>query len=208
MRIPRHRSDNVDFVYLKRGKDSQQRMKISPTRMDVILVKMLENKNEAVEESASLNPSCLNPSYPCVMHEGSPKKPACHAYLLIKTENRFFTVEKDIDRTLVQSSEIAEDVDEKKRDFMVHILSELAAGKGTVADLLHFILSEEKGCRYNYFTNNCQHLASKGFKHFNSEGKGFRIYLYLSYMFNKIWQNPQTSKQEVRTGNVISRLTG
>ena len=181
MRIPRHRSDNVDFVYLKRGKDSQQRMKISPTRMDGILVKMLlENKNEAVEKSASLND--VEPhQYPellesilsiCVMQEGSPKKPAFHAYLLIKTENRFFTVEKDIDRTLVQSSEIAEEgafnVDEKKRDFMVHILTELASGKGTVADLLHFILSEEKGCRYNYFSNNCQHLASKGFKHFNS----------------------------------------
>jgi len=59
------------------------------------------------------------------MHEGSPKKPAFHTYLLIKTENRFFTVEKDIDRTLAQSSEIAEEVafnvDEKKRDFMVHI---------------------------------------------------------------------------------------
>ena len=146
------------------------------------------------------------------MHEGSPKKPAFHAYLLIKTENRFFTVEKDIDRTLVQSSEIAEEVafnvDEKKRDFMVHILSELAAGKGTVADLLHFILSEEKGCRYNYFTNNCQHLASKRFKHFNSEGKRVRKYLPLSYRFNKRWQDPQTAKQEVRTGNVISRLTG
>jgi hypothetical protein len=98
-----------------------------------------------------------------------------HAVVLVETDNRFFTIERDTNRTLVQESKDPKAILGFKRG-QERLLGVCQAtkdieGTGTVAEVLQNLLAEDViGKAYSKRTNNCQRLAGKVLKHHSTEG--------------------------------------
>jgi len=57
-----------------------------------------------------------------------------------------------------------------------HFATPLVEGKGTVSELIEFLLDQGYTSKsHNYLTNNCHHIAKKAFDTFNSEGLKYKI---------------------------------
>jgi hypothetical protein len=146
----------------------------TPTQLESILTD--PEYSELNEEILSLQ----------VWHQKKGPKFRAHVLVLLKTPNRYFTIERYPDTkgkysTVLQDCAF-EDISAVicfmigyRRDRKVSLVPGMMDGTGTVADMLKNLLVDKVISReYALLSNNCQHLADKVLKHHSAQGVRLR----------------------------------
>lgn len=117
----------------------------------------------------------------CVYRQGAGNFIGYHAFIVIKTERCYFSIERWPQYALVHKSNVLQDVvgncGVSKRSGNVVRETDWFDGKGTVWQVFNLILEKkilEK--KFNILFRNCQVFASHVLKNFNDEGVKFRKY--------------------------------
>ena len=109
-------------------------------------------------------------SYRCSLFGNGEENPlAYHQFLVIKTTNWYWSIEKDSEKILLQRSKTKDCVENFKegqaRYTPVKVMVE-SEGKGSMIDVIKFICETELGKEYNLLDDNCQHFAGRIFNQF------------------------------------------
>lgn len=117
----------------------------------------------------------------CVYRQGSGKSRSYHAFTVLKTKNFYYSIDRVMDFISIQRSAVMNDVVQnynlKQRRGTISQETNWAEGKGSVWDIIDLLLKTktlEK--RFNYFIRNCQELAAKIYKNFNTQGLKLKKY--------------------------------
>lgn len=114
-----------------------------------------------------------------VYREGKITSRRFHAFVLMKTRNYYYTIERWADCVSLQRSVSMNDVVffDKERERSPIRETEWADGKGTIWDVVRLLLEVKLfETKYHMFFRNCQMFVALVFKHFNADGKKFKIY--------------------------------
>lgn len=101
-----------------------------------------------------------------------------HAFLLIDTENWYYSMETSENNITLQRSKEVMDVRDKdlSNDRSRVRCAIKAEGDRTIKDLLKYLVKEKLLFdEYNLFAKNCKHFAKKIFDEFNSERKKYEF---------------------------------
>ena len=117
-------------------------------------------------------------SYRCSLFGiGDENQFAYHQFVVIKTTNWYWSIEKDSEKILLQRSKIKCCVEKykegKARSTPVKVMVE-SEGKGSMIDVIKFICKIELGKEYNLFGDNCQHFAERFFDQFKKPSSDTR----------------------------------
>lgn len=117
----------------------------------------------------------------CVYRDGPKDSRLFHAFVVFKTANYYYTIERWAHHISLQRSKLMQEVvgnyngHERKNGF--HRETDWVGGKGTVWGVIALLLREQVfEHKFNGFTNNCQKFAALVFKHSNSEDATFHRY--------------------------------
>ena len=100
-----------------------------------------------------------------------------HQFVLIKTTNWYWSIEKDSEKILLQRSKTEDDVkkrrEDKDRRTPVKIM-DINEGKGSMIDVIKFICEAELDKNYYLVSDNCQHFAERLFNQFKKPSQDTR----------------------------------
>lgn len=116
-----------------------------------------------------------------VYHDSERTSRTYHAFVVFKTENMFYSIERDqICITLHRAKNykyVACCPEEGVAGASYGVEeTEWAEGCGTVGELIDLVKDKVLNDKYHMFLRNCQHFSAYVYRKFNSEGKRFRMY--------------------------------
>lgn len=117
----------------------------------------------------------------CVYRQGARKSRMYHAFVVLKTEEHYYSIERWWKFVAINRSNILDDVVEngyeRKRSKNVERETDWVEGKGTVWEVIDFILDKKiLEQKFNFMFRNCQIFSSVIFKNFNNSGIKLRKY--------------------------------
>lgn len=115
----------------------------------------------------------------CVYREGKVTSRQFHAFVLMKTKNYYYTIERWADCVSLQRSRTMNDVVffDKTRKRSPIRETEWASGKGSICDVVQLLLDKKLfETKYHMYFRNCQMFVALVFKHCNADGKKFKKY--------------------------------
>ncbi len=124
--------------------------------------------------------------YVAAFRNGDPKSISAHFFVVVKTENCWYSFERWPQRICIQLSRNLSDVtgrleDEERTDGFIQE-TEWIEGKGTVGDIVDLITTKINRKKYNFFLRNCQTLTEKVLKKSCKEEVTFHKYQYSSQL--------------------------
>jgi len=115
-----------------------------------------------------------------VIRNGSSSNPFSHTRIYIEAETCAFVVEKGggpCANKIIRYSTPGDEMVMSWPSF--HFDTPLAEGKGTVAQLIQYLLDKGKTSKtYDLLTNNCHHTTKKAFDNFNSDGLKYKKFTF------------------------------
>ena len=114
-----------------------------------------------------------------VYREGKITSRRFHAFVLIKTKQNYYTIERWTTFVSLQTSTFMDDVVffDKARKRSPIRETEWASGKGTGADVIRLLLEKKLfEQKYHIYFRNCQMFAAMLFKNFNADGLRLKKY--------------------------------
>lgn len=124
----------------------------------------------------------------CVYRHGAGESRDYHAFVVLKTEQYYYSIERWCKYVAINRSNVLIDVVENchkdKRGGNVERETDWFEGKGTVWQVFQFIVAKKfLEQKFNILFRNCQVFASEIFKNFNNEGLKFRKYRKIQTIF-------------------------
>lgn len=117
----------------------------------------------------------------CIYRNGKPTDRAFHAFVVIKTAEHYYSMERFPECISIQRSKKLKDVTKlhggQTRGKFIARETDWVEGKGTVLDILTFLMKNKMfQKKYHVLFENCQMFCSLVFNKWNIKGMKFQMY--------------------------------